>query len=565
MKTRQPGIKALPTSLTALALCSSLAFAQAPDTPPADVPPADKPAADVPPAERPPAPALLGDAAAADEANAPAEEMVDGMRLTNAPINGIFTLLAQKAGLSYFHNNRLQGEEFNVSGYLKDDDPLTQMEGLAFNNALTLHRKGNTVYALTTDQLSQLPAQEWTYQLRYLRSKNMKEHMKELITPLLSPNTGIVNYEEKTNTLIIIDTPDRVERAKNLLERIDRAKGQIVVEFKILRVNSSVAQNIGVDWSSSLGADGGIAAVAGINSLLGINDARSALAEAGDIVFAPDEIVGVIRALNDAGITKLENNPTVITEDNEASSISIIDRVPIITTETTQSSSGDNPTVTEEVRYKIDESDSTEPETTREIGTTIFVTPTLLPDNTIRLNMRPRTASITKNVESATGNIYPEVRESTITTIARIPNGHSLVVGGFFQEIERETENKVPLLGDIPGIRFLFKSKSTEKSTSSLIFIVTPKSYEPADHSSHHRAHNRISSNLQLPCDHDELSKEFPGRLHESDLKRTLHNIGHESGLLKHPETSQPQRASTSSDNTSTSTSSESRRFRLRR
>jgi type II secretory pathway component GspD/PulD (secretin) len=487
MRSYTNGIKLLPSTLAAFALYSATVHAQeetAP-TPPAAPPAVETeevvtetsiteqpatPAATVTPTTPPPAPAapvLPGEEVATDgaEGAVPAqEELEDGMRLNDADLNTVFEVLARDAGLSYFHNNRIAGEEFKVNGYLRDGDALTQMEDLAFNNALTLHRRGNTIYALTSDQLSQLPATEWHYNLRYLRSSNMKEHIRELVAPLLSPNTGIVNYEEKTNTLIIIDTPYKVERVKSLLERIDRAKGQIVVEVKIYRVNSSVGQSLGVNWADSLGPNASVPTQinVGINDLLGLPSSGVAPLSAGDLVLSPDSISGVLTALNEGGIIKLQNNPVIITEDNEAASITVIDRIPIITTESTQNTSGGNPTVTEEVRYKIDEEDSTDPENTREIGTTIFVTPTLLPDGTIRLSMRPRAASVTRQIESLqTGNLYPEVRESTLTTIARIPDGHSLIVGGFFQESEIEEENKVPLLGDIPVVNFFFKSKNT--------------------------------------------------------------------------------------------------------
>ncbi|MFC5049938.1 type II secretion system protein GspD [Rubritalea spongiae] len=571
--------KLLPSTLAAFALYSATAYAQEETTP---TPPAAPPAVDsdratpadiaekspvatieehattettdttdavaetptAPPA--PAAPVLPGEEEVAidnAEAAPEQEEFEDGMRLNNADLNTVFEVLARDAGLSYFHNNRIAGEEFKVNGYLRDGDAITQMEDLAFNNALSLHRRGNTIYALTKDQLSQLPATEWHYNLRYLRSSNMKEHIRELVSPLLSPNTGIVNYEEKTNTLIVIDTPYKVERVKSLLERIDRAKGQIVVEVKIYRVNTSAGQSLGVNWSNTLGPDSTVPLniSLGINDLLGLPSSGVAPLSAGDLVLSPDAISATLTALNEGGIIKLQNNPVIITEDNEAASITVIDRIPIITTESTQNTSGGNPTVTEEVRYKIDEEDSTDPENTREIGTTIFVTPTLLPDGTIRLSMRPRAASVTRQVESLqTGNLYPEVRESTLTTIARIPDGHSLIVGGFFQESETEEENKVPLLGDIPVINFFFKSKETSKVQSSLLFVVTPSSYSPENHASHHRTHNRLESTLQVRDKETTWDDPANYDLEKPNLNRTWNNIKKESGLYNNQNSSAP-------------------------
>ena len=112
--------------------------------------------------------------------------------------------------------------------------------------------EGNTLYALTQAQLNQLPAIEFHYQLRYLRPTDI-EQIKELIKPMLSPATGIVNFEPKTHTSLIIDAAPRIEQARTLLHGIDKAKGQIIVETKIFRVNSGAAERAGVNWQASLG------------------------------------------------------------------------------------------------------------------------------------------------------------------------------------------------------------------------------------------------------------------------------------------------------------------------
>ena len=89
--------------------------------------------------------------------------------IRDAAINDIFQMLAKRANKQYFHNVSISGSEFNVSGHLNSGNPLEQMEELAFQYGLTLYTKGNTVYALNSEQLNRLPAEEWHYQLRYLR------------------------------------------------------------------------------------------------------------------------------------------------------------------------------------------------------------------------------------------------------------------------------------------------------------------------------------------------------------------------------------------------------------
>ncbi len=458
----------------------------------------------------------------------------EGFIIKDANLNDIFQFLAKSAGRQYFHNSKIAGPDFLVTGHLNDGKPLEQMEELAFMYGLSLHVKGNTIYALTQAQLAQLPSAEFHYQLRYLRPTDM-EQIKELIKPMLSPGTGIVNFEPKTNTIIIIDSAHRIEQARGLLHSIDKAKGQVIIETKILRVNSAAAERTGVNWATSLGKDGTSLTVASnLNSVFGLNNGSTSATDVGDalseasLVLSPIQVSGVLRALAEGTLARQISNPALITEDNEQATISFIDRVPIITSTITQNTSGGNPTVTEEVRYKIDESDpsiATDPDKHREIGISMVVTPTVLPDGTVRMKIRPRSAQIVQEILSISGNKYPRVTESMIESIARVPDGYSLIIGGFYGESESKAGTKIPLLGDIPALNFFFKSKEATKEKTSLVFIVTPSSYDPTKGSASNRASDRFRAATTLDCDHDWVNQDNPGPAHETNLKRTIRGL----------------------------------------
>ncbi|MEM9079755.1 MAG: secretin N-terminal domain-containing protein [Verrucomicrobiota bacterium] len=461
------------------------------------------------------------------EVQADIEEERGGYQLTDASLNDVFQLLAEEANRQYFHNPRIAGEEFRVTGRLISGDPLSKMEEMAFQYGLEMYEKGNTVYALTKDQLVDLPSKEWHYQLRYLRPTDI-EGIKAMVAPYLSPGTGIVNYEPKTNTVIVIDTPHKIERVESFFKKVDKPQGQIVVEVKILNVNSSVASRIGADWVTSLGRSGlSTDAVLNLGAILGLDSTTGTSTSTSDdskFVLSPFELSGVLRALNEGGLVEQNSNPVVITEDNEEAVISLIDRVPIITTTINQNSGTTN--LTEEVRYTIDKSDPVgDPASTREVGITVAVTPSLLPDGTIRMKMRPRSAQIVEEIVGQSGNRYPRVSESTIETIARIPDGHSLVVGGFYGEVKTKNGNKIPVLGDIPLLNFFFKSKETLKENSSLIFVVTPTSYSPENEARNYAQHTRITQKLAVPQNHQWINPNVPGEAHESDYCRTMQAI----------------------------------------
>lgn len=424
------------------------------------------------------------------------EEYDDKFVLNDAPLNTVFQFLADEADLQYFHNAKYADAQFNVTGSLNTGDPIQQMKDLAFLHGINIIIKGNTIYAFSDSQMSNVPTEEWYYQLRYLRPQDI-DQVKLLIRPFLSDtSTGksIVNYEEKTNTLIVIDKPGNLKKIKEVMEKIDQPKKQIAVEVKILRVNANNGRFRGVDWSSSLG-QAGVPVTVGrsLTDLFNLNDNTissasssgldiNGITETGTsgLVLSPFQVNGVLRALNDQNLSQEISNPTVITEDNESASISIIDRIPIITTTATIGNGITNNA--EEVRYKIDETDPTvteDPEKTREIGITISVTPVTLPDGTIRMKLRPRSAQITEFIQGEL-NSYPRVSEATVEAIARVPNGHSLILGGFYGDSLNKIKNDVPLLGKIPGLSMLFKSEQTANEKTSLVFIVTPKNYDPS-------------------------------------------------------------------------------------
>lgn len=478
-------------------------------------------APDLPPPPPPPEAAVGADSPEGSvDAATPIEQSDGGFLIRDAALNDILQMLAKRAGKQYFHNPSIAAPTFNVSGHLNDGDPLEQMEALAFNAGLTLYMKGDTVYAMNREQLGQLPAKEWHYQLNYLRPSDI-EHIKALVSPMLSPGTGIVNFEPKTNTLIVIDSAHAIEQIEGLMRSVDKPKGQITVEVKILSVNSSVGEKIGVDWSVDLD-ESGIGIFSNLNAIFGLNNQSGNVVD--NLVLSPSQIGGVLRALSRGGVVSQTQNPVLITEDNEEATISLIDRIPIITS-TTTGGGGDNsqPSISEEVRYSIDSGDPIgDPATTREIGVTMAVTPTLLPDGTIRMKMRPRSAQVVEEITSVTGNVYPRVSESMIQTIARVPDGHSLLVGGFYGEVKQDTKNKVPGLGDIPIFNFFFKNKDTSKESNSLVFVVTPTSYNPSSHTENCNMARQVRSYTTLESDHDWIDPSNAGRAHVPNMSRTI-------------------------------------------
>jgi type II secretory pathway component GspD/PulD (secretin) len=406
------------------------------------------------------------------------------------------------------------------------------MEELAVIFGLSLHQQQSTLTLMNEAQMAKLPMEVMSYQLKYLRGaplirdttatgesatssdseggstssdsaggvtggvvRSDFEKLKSIIRPMLTPQKGQIEFEEKTNTLLVTDNTIRLERVRKLLEQIDKAKPQIMINVRVLRITRSQGRQVGVDWSRSLGTNGvPITTQQSLNALFNLPDVNTVtrsgttaapvdtLSRINDVgsglVFSDLQAQAILRALESANLATQEACPTIITEDNEQGIISIVDRYPIITSNITNTAAGQN--VTDLVRYKIDLQDpnpAAEPEKSREIGVTLTVTPTVLPDGTVRMKLRPRVAKIVELVAGRGTNVFPRVSESTVEAVSRIPAGQSLFLGGFLDYSSNSGNNKIPLIGSIPLIGKLFSSNNKALDQVSLVFVITPQVY----------------------------------------------------------------------------------------
>lgn len=486
----------------------------------------------------------------------------DGYWIDNAPINEVFQYLARSAGLQFFHNNELTAPQYNVTGHLKIDDPRQQMEDLAIAYGLTVYQQRNSVSLLTEAQLGRLPVEVMSYQLKYLRGASLNrntegsasgagggsggaggaggggggmaggaggasgqadfEKLKAIIRPMLTREVGLIEFEEKTNTLLVTDNSVKLERIRALLAEIDRPKQQILVNVRVLRIRRNESRQVGIDWSQALGDVGTTISMSqSLNALFNLPDSYQ-ITRTGDpsnpsanldklnqegigLVFGNTQVQAILRALEEADIVSQEAAPTLITEDNEQGTISIVDRFPVITATVSSTTAGQN--ISEEVRYQIDEKDpdpTVNPDKSREIGVSLTVTPTLLPDGTVRMKLRPRVAKIVELVagrgsNGTAGNLYPRVSESTIEAISRVPAGQSLFLGGFYDYSSTEGSSKIPLLGSIPGLGRLFGAEQKKLEQISLVFVITPQVYDASTEGDIRMMNARVSDSSAMP------------------------------------------------------------------
>jgi general secretion pathway protein D len=288
------------------------------------------------------------------------------------------------------------------------------------------------------------------------------------------PTQGIsIQADEASNALIITAPPDQFRALQAIIRKLDIRRAQVQVEAIIAEVSYDKAKQLGVQWivDGSL-SDQGPLGVINLGSP-SISDIATAAVNGTGISLGSGTTLGfgrfdddsvnfaaLIQALESDSASNILSTPSLTTLDNQEAEIVIGQNVPFITgsySSTGSSSSSVNPfqTVTRE-----------------DVGLTLRVKPQINEGNSIKLEIEQEISSIDASASTGTSDIVTKKR--TIKTVVMVEDGHTIVLGGLIEENLQQTEEKVPILGDIPLLGALFRANKTTKVKQNLMVFLRP-------------------------------------------------------------------------------------------
>ena len=305
--------------------------------------------------------------------------------------------------------------------------------------------------------------------LHYVSAQEVAPILKSLATSIQSnqKDSNKINIEssESANALIINAPPSILNTMKRVISELDIRRAQVLVEALVVEVSGTTANDIGVTWITDSGSGN---AVGGVNTLgdLALLDGSLAKGDAPltflsrGLTFGYYEkgnLQAAIRALNATQNANILSTPTIVALDNEEASLLVGQNVPFKTGQTTSAASTTNDPFTTIER--------------QDIGISLIVKPRINEGDSITLEIRQTTESIAPSVETAS-DIITNKRE--IITKALIKDDQILVLGGLISEEETEVQKKVPLLGDLPFLGALFRSKAINRDKKNLMVFIHP-------------------------------------------------------------------------------------------
>ncbi|OMH32779.1 type II secretion system secretin GspD [Motiliproteus sp. MSK22-1] len=292
-----------------------------------------------------------------------------------------------------------------------------------------------------------------------------------------SPVTKRLNVHimahEQTNAIVLSGSSEIINEMDTVIKQLDIRRAQVLVEAIIVEITENKTKEVGVQWlfrgdPNSSGVIGGAANFKNLgNSLLGVVGA----ADGGDSI--PGAFTGsrgislglgrvssgglsfaaLIKAFTRDSDTNVLSTPVLMTMDNEQASIHVGQNVPILTGSTAGANNG-NPFQTVE---------------RKDIGIKLDVEPQINEGSMVQLKIKQEVSSLEN--ESASDII---LKKRVIDTTVMIENGATIVLGGLVDDDVQQKSDKVPLLGDLPGIRRVFKSDRTKRNRKNLMVFIRP-------------------------------------------------------------------------------------------
>jgi len=289
------------------------------------------------------------------------------------------------------------------------------------------------------------------YKLNYAKALDLQKNLAAVIPAA----EGDFLVDERTNSLVVSAAPLLLDKIDALIENWDKQISQVLIEAKIMQITLDKARLIGVDWQyQNLQKHTLNLGVTGLPLPTG-----AASIEAFKIgVLAEDDYLVTIKALEQSHDVDLVSSPRIITLDNMEAKILIGSSEP----------------------YEIFHYDSEGHVTGKEIkfvevGIKLTVTPKISQDGFIVMNIKPEVSS--PRVGTATSSLAIDTTEANASMIVK--DGQTLVMGGLIKDNKEKHIAKIPILGDIPLIKYAFRNTYDVLSKKEIIIFITPRIISP--------------------------------------------------------------------------------------
>ncbi|MBM3117542.1 type IV pilus secretin PilQ [Jeongeupia naejangsanensis] len=405
------------------------------------------------------------------------------LNFQSVEIRTVLQVIAEFTGLNIITSDTVSG---NLTLRLKDVPWDQALDIILQAKGLDQRRNGNVLWIAPRDELAAKEKQELEskkqiseleptrteyFNLKYHKADAFEKILKDEKQKILSPRGSAV-IDPRTNTLIIQDIPSKLDQIRELIGKIDIAVRQVMIEARIVEAEDGFSRNLGVkfhgigwkgdvtgggalttkDTTNSDGSKSSQPAIAGNIPSVNLPAAGLNGFGAGSIamlIAGNDGLLGLeLSALEADGKGKIVSSPRLVTADQVEAIIEDGQEIPY--TETA-------PNGATSVSFK-------------KATLSLKVTPQITPDGNVIMDVK-----VNKDSRGQDTIAGPAINTKQIQTKVLVENGGTVVVGGIYIQDTGKDVTKVPFLGDIPVVGYLFKNTATRDAKRELLIFITPK------------------------------------------------------------------------------------------
>ena len=420
----------------------------------------------------------------------------------------VLRLLARQAGINIMVSDQIVG---TINMRVENLTPLEAIKVIVDAKGLDMSQVNNVYFIKTAAEKAKEPTESGTYTFSYASVTAAKsgdgkgeaaenEKLKALIASQIQ--SGVApQFDVRTNTVFYRDFKSNMANIALFLDSIDRPTQQVMIEARLVEVNANPKQSYGINWAGTLGGSAsGQTIQYGGSGLATSKVVSSSVADASgfypyrvqpdtmpalgttavnNFVFGGtgrnllESVAGqfailnvpqlsvTLRLLNEDKDAEFLANPRIVTANNLKAQIKITTKKPV-------------PKLKFNEQTASTTFDSFED---KEYGNTLEVTPTVNKDNFVTMLVKPEISSTPGNVDFAIGGTVvssPIIDTRALESNVLIKSGDTLAIGGLLQDESAKGRTKVPVLGDIPVLGYLFQEHVNTRTKRNLLVFITP-------------------------------------------------------------------------------------------
>jgi type IV pilus assembly protein PilQ len=433
----------------------------------------------------------------------------EGQRLTlnfqDIETRAVLQLLAETSGKNIVVSDTVQG---NVTLRLRNVPWDQALDIVMTTKGLDMRQNGNVIMVAPAEEIAaretaDLEARAQIKELEPMYSEFLQVNyakaadLANLISAAAGGNAmlserGSIAVDERTNTLLVQDTAQRLQDIRRMVRTLDVPIKQVLIESRIVVVNDDFSRDLGVRlgvtaYNESGTGDGAqVISGTGVGTDTMINSIIDNLGTTGQVT--PVEVpsltdrynvnVPVSEAAGRFSLAVLERDYLV---DLELTALEAEGRGEIVSTPRVITANQKEARIEQGVEIPYQQSASSGATTVqfKKAVLSLEVTPQITPDNNIIMDLRVHKDNVGDIISTGgLGGTVPSIDTRAVETQVLVEDGQTVVLGGIYETERRETINKVPFLGDIPGLGVLFRSKQINNDKSELLIFVTPRILE---------------------------------------------------------------------------------------